>query len=179
MRGSSGALANAWVRVYTALWLETLGFAAIVALGGGALVDPTRHLLALRLSARTNPAPSLGHVLELSAHNLPVAAWPLLLGAAGARGHRFARRLADTALLACITLNTLPVGAALGAYGTALLPYIPQLPLEWAALAAGAACWLAHRQEPHTAGKGLACLALIALLLVCAAVLETTAVPHR
>ena len=75
--------------------------------------------------------------------------------------------------------NTLPVGAALGAYGTALLPYIPQLPLEWAGLAAGyaelAAKTSASDQHPRARGW----LAIIGGLLLTAAVVETVAVPHR
>ena len=97
----------------------------------------------------------------------------------GAHRHRIGRQIADTALLACIIVNTLPVGAALGAYGPALLPYIPQLPLEWAGLALGASAWLIQRRRALTVSEGLALLALIAGVLLCAAVVETVTVPHR
>ena len=114
----------------------------------------------------------------LTAHNIPIAAWPLLLGLAGAQSSRRGRTAADTLVLACMLANVVPVGAALGAYGTALLPYVPQLPLEWAGLAAGYAGWLVQRRRPLTARARLAWLALICGLLA-AGVLETAAVPHR
>ena len=76
-------------------------------------------------------------------------------------------------------VNVLPVGAALGAYGLPLLPYLPQLPLEWAGLTLGASAWLVQRRRALTLPQGLGLLALIAGVLLCAAVLETVAVPHR
>ena len=75
--------------------------------------------------------------------------------------------------------NVLPVGAALGAYGPPLLAFIPQVPFEWAALALGASAWLMQRREPLAVREGLALFAVIGGLLLCAAVLETVAVPHR
>jgi hypothetical protein len=156
-----------------------LGSATLVALAGPPLVLPIRHLLGLRLAAGVNPPPHIEHALTLAAHNVPICAWPLLLGVAGAHRHRLATRFADGLVLACMVANTLPVGAALGAYGTRLLPYLPQLPLEWAALALGAGGWLIQRRRALAIGEGLRCLALIACVLLCAALLETAAVPHR
>lgn len=75
--------------------------------------------------------------------------------------------------------NVVIVGVALGAYGHPLLAYIPQVPMEWAALALGASAWLMQRREPLTVREGLAMFAVIAGLLLCAAVIETVAVPHR
>jgi len=166
----------AWLRAYAAIWVATLGSAALVALLGAPITRTVRHLLGLRLEPDRNPPPQVGHVLALAAHNIAIAAWPLLLGVAGAHQHRLARHVADGVLLACIAVNTVLVGGALGAYGTSLLPYIPQLPLEWAALALGASSWLTHRRTALTFAEWLAA---IACLLVCAAVLETGAVPHR
>jgi hypothetical protein len=169
----------AWLYAYTAVWIATLAAAALVALAGGALALHTRHLLGLALTAHRNPPPRIGHVLALAAHNIPIAAWPLLLGLTGAHRHRLATHVADGVLLACIILNTLPVGAALGAYGAPLLPYLPQLPLEWAGLALGASAWLVQRRRALTVPEGLGLFALIASVLLCAAVMETVAVPHR
>jgi hypothetical protein len=146
---------------------------------GASLVLPIRQLLGLRLAAGVNPPPGVEHVLTLSAHNVPICAWPLLLGVVGAHRHRLARRLGDGLVLACMIANTLPVGAALGACGTRLLPYLPQLPLEWAALALGASGWLIQRRRALSIGEGLWSVALIVCVLLCAAVLETAAVPHR
>ena len=169
----------AWLCAYAAVWTATLVAAALVALAGRALVLPVRHLLALALTAHRNPPPRIGHILALAAHNIPIASWPLLLGLMGAHRHRFATHVADGVLLACIILNTLPVGAALGAYGAPLLPYIPQLPLEWAGLALGTSGWLLQRRRALTVAEGLGLFALTGGVLLCAAVLETVAVPHR
>ena len=60
-----------------------------------------------------------------------------------------------------------------------LLPYLPQLPLEWAALAVAISAWLTARHDqacPHR----LAVLATAtALLLAGAASIETWCTPHR
>jgi len=172
-------LPRTWLHAYAGVWLATLAATALVVLVGRPLVLPARRLLGLALSAQRNPPPQLGHVLALAVHNTPIAAWPLLLGVLGAHRHRLAMHVADGVLLACIIANTLPVGAALGAYGTAVLPYIPQLPLEWGGLALGASGWLVQRRRALTANEGIGVFVLIACLLLCAAALETVAVPHR
>jgi hypothetical protein len=172
-------LQAAWPRAYGAIWLATLGSALLVSLLGAAAKARVRGLLGLRLDPGQNAPPELGHILVLVAHNLPIAAWPVLLGVIGAHQHRLGRRVADVVLLACILANTLPVGAALGAYGTRLLAYIPQLPLEWAGLALGVSAWLLQRRRPLSVSEGLALTTLIATVLLCAAIVETDAVPHR
>jgi hypothetical protein len=168
-----------WLHAYAAVWIATLTPAAIVALVGQPLVLPARHLLSLALSAQRNPPPQVGHVLGLAAHNFPIASWPLLLGVLGAHRNRLATHVADGTLLACIILNTLPVGVALGAYGTAVLPYLPHLPMEWGGIALGASAWLVQRRQALTISEGIGVFVLIAGVLLCAAVLETVAVPHR
>jgi hypothetical protein len=168
-----------WLHAYAGVWMATLAPAALVAVVGRPLAQPARRLLGLALSAPRNPPPHVWHVLALAAHNIPIASWPLLLGVLGAHRHRLATHVADGVLLACIIANTLPVGAALGAYGTALLAYIPQLPLEWGGLALGASGWLVQRRRALTASEGIGVFVLIACVLLCAAALETVAVPHR
>jgi hypothetical protein len=161
------------------VWATTLASTAVVALVGRPLATPVRHLLGLTLSAERNPPPELGHVLALAAHNIPIASWPLLLSLLGAHHYRLSMRIADGLLLACILANTLLVGAALGAYGIAVLPYVPQLPLEWSGLALGASGWLAGRRTAVTARESFSVFVLIAWVLLCAATVETVAVPHR
>ncbi len=157
----------------------TLLTPALVAIDLVQVRGPIHRLLDLSLSAERNQPPNVGHVLALLAHNLPLAAWPLLLGVAGVHRHRLARQVTDIVVAAWLTANVLPVGAALGAYGTPLLAYLPQVPFEWAALALGTSAWLLQRRDPLTAREGAALFALIAGLLVVAATLETVAVPHR
>jgi hypothetical protein len=178
-RGLRAGLPAAWLHAYAAVWIATLVPAGFVALGGRALALPVRQLLGLALTAQRNPPPRIGHVLALAAHNIPIASWPLLLGLLGAHRHRLARHVADGVLLACIILNALPVGAALGAYGTAVLPYLPQLPFEWSAVALGASAWVAQRRRALAVRTRLGLFVLIVGVLFCAATLETVAVPHR
>jgi hypothetical protein len=171
-------LRRAWLEAYCAIWVVTLGVSAIVAVAGP-LKAPTRHLLGLRLQPSHTPSPRLIHVVTLAVHNLPIAAWPLLLGVVGAHHNHIGRLVADSLVAGCLAVSVLPVGAALGAYGPALLPYIPQLPFEWAALAVGASAWLLQRHRRLTVHEGLALLALTSCMLLSAAVLETYAVPHE
>jgi hypothetical protein len=143
------------------------------------LIVPVRHVLGLTLSANRNPPPDIGRILVSVAHNTPIVGWPLLLGIMGAHRHPLARRVADGVLLVCVLLNVLQVGAALGAYGAALLAYIPNVPFEWAGLALGASAWLLQRRCALTVNEGFALLAVIVGVLLCAATLETAGVPHR
>lgn len=178
-RPRRGELRRAWLAAYTSTWILTLSAGALVAIDLAQLGRPVRHLLELSLSPQRNPPPSIGHVIALLAHNLPLAAWPLLLGVVGAHRHHLARQITDTVLAAWLTANVLLVGAALGAYGSQLLVYLPQVPFEWAALALGASAWLMQRSDPLTVRERAALFTLIAGVLLCAAILETIAVPHR
>lgn len=177
--GSLRRFWRAWLRTYTAIWAMTLGFAVVVAIGAARLRTPVRHLLGARLDPRLNAPPNAGHVLALAAHNLPIVAWPVLLGVVGAHRNTVARKAADLLVGACMIVNVGVVGSALGAYGAALLPYVPQLPLEWAGLALGASAWIVQRRHALTVREGALCAGLIACTLLLAGVLETVAVPHR
>lgn len=172
-------LGAVWVRAYAVVWLGALATAALVTLVGQPLILPARRLLGATLSAQHNPPPQFGHVLVLAAHNIPIFSWPLLLGAFGAHRSRFQTHVADGLLVACIFVNTAQVGVGLAAYGWALLPYLPQVPLEWVAAALGVSAWLVQRRRALTAREGFGVFGLIAVVLVCAAALETVVVPHR
>lgn len=172
-------LGAAWVRAYVAVWFGALAAAALIGLVGRPLILPARGLLGATLSAQHNPPPQFGHVLVLAAHNIPIFSWPLLLGPFGAHRSRFQTRVADGLLVACIFVNTAQVGVGLGAYGWALLPFLPQVPLEWAAAALGVSAWLVQRRRALTVREGFGVFALIVVVLVCAAALETVVVPHR
>jgi hypothetical protein len=138
-----------------------------------------RRLVGARLDPALNAPPALDHVLALAAHNFPITAWPILLGVVGAHRNARPRLVGDALVLTTLVVNTAPVGAALGAYGVALLPYLPQLPVEWAALALGASGWLIQRRRPLTPLEGLVLFAATVALVLGAAVIETVAVPHR
>jgi hypothetical protein len=178
-RWAAAVSLNLWLRSYAAVWVLTLLAAGVVKLAGLPLAGQVRGLLGLTLSPHANPVPSLVQVLRSSAHNLPLVAWPLLLGALDAHRHDRRRRAADALVAGWLAVNVLPVGAALGAYGTALLPYIPQVPLEWAGLALATSAWVAHRYQPNSPREALALLALMLMVLLSAGALEAYAVPHR
>jgi hypothetical protein len=177
-RQPASELSRVWLAAYGAIWGVTLSTGMIVAVAGP-FASTVRHLLRLRLKASQTPAPQLGHIAGLAAHNIPIAAWPILLGVAGAHHSRLTRQVADIGLVGSMAVNVLPVGAALGAYGVALLPYAPQLPLEWAGLACGASAWLLQRRRALTVTQGVALLAATVSVLTGAAAVETLAVPHR
>lgn len=162
--------------VYLRIWVLTLAGAALTALLARRQV---RGALRLALSAAANPAPSVAHALALGAHNLPICGWPLLLGSLRLAPTPGWRRAGDVLVLACALANVLPVAAALGGCGTALAPYVPQLPLEWGALAVGYGSWVLERDGPLSGRERLALGVVLASLLLAAAALETYAVPHR
>ncbi len=168
-----------WGSAYLAVWTLTLVPAAVIALAGHPLSQPARQWLGLTLTAQNNAPPQLAQVLGLAAHNIPIVSWPLLLGVLGAHRNRLARHVTDGFVLVWLVANTLPVGAALGAYGVAVVPYLPHLPLEWGGLALGVSGWLAQRRRALTVREGIGVFALIVCVLLCAAALETFAVPHR
>jgi len=163
-------------RTYLALWGVTLTGAALTELLARA---PVRAAMRLALSASRNPAPSVGHVLALAAHNLPICAWPLLFGALRLGEGSPWRRAADVLVIGCALANVAPVAAALGGYGMALVAFLAQLPLEWAALAVGYGTWVAERDRSLSARERLGLALAIVGLVLSAAVLETYAVPHR
>jgi hypothetical protein len=77
------------------------------------------------------------------------------------------RAAADIAAVAVVVPNALLVGCAVGAYGTAALPWLVHLPLEWTALAIPLALHLAGTRRPVTLAEAavatLCALALVAL----------------
>lgn len=173
------ALRRSWPCAYVAAWLSTLACALLVAAAGGAAQAWLRELIGARLDPALNAPPALGHVLALAAHNLPITAWPILLGVVGAHRSASGRLAADVLVAAALIANTTQVGAALAAYGPPLLSYLPQLPIEWAALALGTSAWLIQRGRPLAFGESIALFALSAAVVLCAALVETVAVPHR
>lgn len=175
----SARCARQWAAMYAVIWTITLATAAVVAAIGTPTTAFTIRLLGLMLTPAGTPVPTSGRFLRLAAHNIPLAAWPLLLSYTGACHGARAGRVADLLVGASLLANVLPVGAAIGAYGGALVAYIPQLPLEWAGLAVGYAAWVAQRGRPVGVRERTGWLAVITVLMVGAAMLETLAVPHR
>jgi hypothetical protein len=159
--------------------LTVAGAAVIgVTLAAGllAVLDP-------KVAGSTPPHPtltgSLTDWLAITAENLRVLAAPFLLWPLGAHHGRHGRRAGDAVVLAVIAVNAIPVGIALGRWQVRLIPYVTQLPLEWAALILAVSGWLTIRTTTATRHQIAGLGASTAVLVLAAAALETWATPHR
>lgn len=124
------------------------------------------------------PHPTLAgtprEALDILAANLAVLAVPLLFAGAAAGRPGPWRLAGDLATAAIIVLNAGAVGAALALHGLRLLPYLPHLPAEAAALTLACATWVTQRSR---AGQLLSPAIGVVVLAVCAALAETFATP--
>jgi len=153
---------------YALLWIitllgEVIGTTAPALAPGGPL-HPTLH-------------GSLGDLASIALTNARVLSAPFLLALFRFQDHRCTRRVGDLVIGDVLGANALRVGLALGRWHARLLPYLPQLPLEWLAAALAAVSWLALR----TGGRrqtALAYLAPVLVLVIAAAAVETIATPH-
>jgi hypothetical protein len=159
--------------------LTVAGTAVIgVTLASGlvAVLDPA-------IAGSTPPHPSLTGSLNdwlgITDENLRVLAAPFLLWLIGAHTSRLGRQAGDAVALAMIAVNAIPVGIALGRWQSRLIPYVPQLPLEWAALTVAVSAWLTIRTTTATRHQIALLGASTAVLMLAAAALETWATPHR
>jgi hypothetical protein len=93
--------------------------------------------------------------------------------------NRLGRRAGDLIVTALTAASTIPVGIELGRWQGRLLPYLPQLPLEWAALAVAVCVWITARSGRGPTRRLMVLAGLTLALLIAAASLETWATPHR
>jgi hypothetical protein len=163
--------------IHGRLAVAAVGVLATTLLGGVvAVLDPGT-------AGGTAPHPVLagtpGEAASILATNTATLAIPYLLCVPGMAGHPVGRRIGDLAVAALTCQNTMPIGIALTHWRAQLLPYIPQLPVEGAALTTAVAAWIAGREGQVTRRSltGLATGTLV--LLVVAAALETWGTPHR
>jgi hypothetical protein len=169
-RGLGVILARASLGVWTLTVAAALITAALPPVGALARGE-------LRLALVPASAPSAARMLSVGATNAFAAGWPLLLALLD--GPQRAVRAVHRALIAgWLAVNVIPVGAAIGAYGTRILPYLPHLPLEWTAVALALAGYL-HARGRQAPGQALLAPALtLVVVLIAAAALETYATPH-
>ncbi|MHB1572088.1 MAG: hypothetical protein ACYC0H_23180 [Solirubrobacteraceae bacterium] len=124
--------------------------------------------------------PSLGAIASIMANNLRVLAAPFILVAARFPRVRVGRVAGDAVVAAILTANATTVGLALGRWRAALVPFIPQLPIEYLAAATAAAAWLGARR--HSGGDGHVRTLILAsatfAFTAVAAVLEVLLTPH-
>ena len=157
--------------------LIAVGATVCSATGLGVLVG----LVAPGLAPSGQPHPTLhgtfGEAAGILAINLRVLAAPFLLALFGPARRRATRVAGDLLVAGLVLANTLRVGATIGRLGTRLLPYLPQLPLEWLALALCATAWLRIRSGASTRAVCLCAIATLAAA-VAAASCETLLTPH-
>jgi hypothetical protein len=121
----------------------------------------------------------LGDALDILQNNLRVLAAPYLLWLARFPRRRLTRRVGDAVTLAVTAQSTLPVGVELARWRGQLVPYLPQLPLEWAALTLAISAWLLIRVTTAPR-RPIAWLAAVTVVLLAgAAGLETWCTPRR
>ena len=160
------AIAAVVIAIVTAL--AALASALDPALGPGGHPHPTLH-------------GTLREALSIIATNGRLLIVPLLLVAGRWPTGRLTRHAGDVIVGGLLVVNPATIGLALGRFQATLLPYLPHLPLEDAALATAAAAWLSRRLPvvPDRPLPSLAGYALWTLLLTIAAALtETFLVPH-
>ncbi len=157
--------------------------AAVWALtAAGAVLEPLLPGLAPRGRPHPTLEPTLAAGADILAGNLRVLAAPYLLAAFRWPETERTRTLGDVIIAAVVIENTLAVGLALGRFGDQLVPYLPQLPLEWAALAATLAAWRTARTGPRArvlVAYATATLALAASAAECEVLIAPHAPPDR
>jgi hypothetical protein len=170
-RRRSAAL-HATVRCTTALWSIT----AMATLAGA--VDP-----GLALAGAPHPSlhPTISAWASIVSQNARILSIPILLSLIGIQQHRVGRGLGDVTVIAILMLNGALVGIELGHWGLRLIPYLPQLPLEWLAVAIATSSWMTTRTPRDSASDRRALLTAAALsagLLAVAAAVEVLLTPH-
>jgi len=151
---------------------------AIAALVGAALAAGVAELAGARLLEVGMPSDALaaatGTALELFAHNVRVAVWPLALVALEWQRHTLTRWIADALVAAQLLAHGALIGAALAQH-PGLWRYLPHLPAEWLAIALPAAAWIAARPHPRAVNRSelIRLAAGVVALLVSAAIVET------
>jgi hypothetical protein len=170
----TGLLATA-LGTYALLWLGTL-LAAGVALPFAGQLRGFFEYDSLGLA----PAGSTSIAALILANNVREAMVPFLFAALRVRRRRRHAivTLGDLVVGASLAANVALAGLALGTYGTRLLPYLPQWPLEWGGLALALTGWRRARTGRRDPCE-LVLLAIAAVILLClAALLETYLVPQ-
>ncbi len=133
------AIAAATIAIVTGA--AALADALDPALGPGGHPHPTLH-------------GTLHEALSIFVTNARLLIVALLLVAGRWPTGRLTRHVGDLIVGALLVVNPATIGLALGRFQATLLPYLPHLPLEDAALATAAAAWLSRRlpQSPGHAG---------------------------
>ena len=170
------------LRPYLLAYLATLAGLLLLAAAVGA-VGPVRDLAHTlvpfdwRIAPHDPNAHDVATALSLWFHNARVALAPLAAAAAVQTHRGRLHRAGDLLLGVVFAANVIPLAVELGTWGSRLLPYIPNAPVELLALVAGpVSWWLVTRGRLPVRSLWLTAAIVVALLLL-AACLETWAVP--
>jgi len=158
----------------------TAAAGAVIALTAvGALLEMIAPAVAGNTRPHATLTGSLSDAAAILAHNLRVLATPFLCVALRFPDSRPGRHAGDLLVLAITALSAIAVGIELARWNTVLLPYVPQLPVEWTALTTAVTAWLTAR-DGTAARRAVSELAVLTTVLLLVAVcLETWCVPHR
>jgi len=124
--------------------------------------------------------PSLDAIASILLNNLRVLAAPFILAAARFGATRASRLTGDAIVATILVGNAVAVGLALGRWRGTLIPFVPQLPVEYLAAATAATTWLnARRHSTLSAPSNVATSAVATLALTAvAAAIEVLLTPH-
>lgn len=161
------AIAMCWVGLAAAT-----AFGAVVALALPAVAPSTHPHATLR--------PSAGVVVSILLNNLRVLAAPFILVAARFERAHGSRLIGDAIVTAILLGNAIAVGLALGRWRGALIPFIPQLPVEYLAASTAAATWIDARRDARRSKPANTMTSAVATvaLAVAAAAIEVFLTPH-
>ena len=156
-----------WVALGVATVAGVVAGATWPALGPATHPHPTLH-------------PSASAVAAILLNNVRVLAAPFILVAAGFERGRCSRVAGDMVVAAILAGNAVAIGLALGRWGGTLVPFLPQLPLEYLAAATAAAAWFEARRYARSSGSRIAMryAAATIALTTCAAAIEVLLTPH-
>jgi hypothetical protein len=163
----------------------TAALAAVTALAAGA--GALDHMLVPSTPPHPTLHPTLAAAASILANNARVLALPYGLVILRFDAVRWGRTIGTALLLGVLSVNAITVGLALGRWQQGVIPYLPHLPLEWAAAGLAASVWaraLARAGDPSTHAQpenwrwcALAA-AITLLLLTAAAAAEVLLIPH-
>jgi len=156
-----------WVTLATATALGAAAAIAWPALGPASRPHATLH-------------PSLDAITSILLNNLRVLAAPFILAAARFGTTRTSRLAGDAIVATILVGNAVAVGLAFGRWRGALIPFLPQLPIEYLAAATAAAAWLEARRHavPRRPQIAIANAAATIGLTAAAAAIEVLLTPH-
>lgn len=171
-----------WLHPYLVAYLATVGGVLLLA-AAVSEISAIRHLAQTAVPFDWQHAPhdpdahTAATALSLWFHNARLALAPLAAAAAVQHHPGRLRRTGDVLLGLVFAANVIPVAIELGTWGSRLVPYIPNAPVELLALVIGPVSWwrVTRGRLPVRCLWPIAAVVLALLLL--AACLETWAVP--